>query len=67
MIGVLNRVAGLADREEGFKPENAIPYKNLIPLEEIIAEALGSTIASKQVGKNYDKLISNIGNEFKIL
>ena len=27
-IGVLNRVEQLADREEGYKPENAIPFKN---------------------------------------
>ena len=67
VIGVLNRVAELADREEGFKPQNVIPYKSLIPLEEIIAESLGSTIASKQVGKYYDNLITNLGNEFKIL
>jgi uncharacterized protein (TIGR00375 family) len=40
-IGVLNRVEKLADRPEGFKPENAIPFKSLIPLEEIIADALG--------------------------
>ncbi|WP_205006657.1 hypothetical protein, partial [Escherichia coli] len=39
-IGVLNRVEQLADRPEGFEPENAIPFKSLIPLEEIIADAL---------------------------
>lgn len=67
VIGVLNRVAELADREYGFKPKNAIPYKSLIPLEEIIAEALGVSTASKQVPKYYDALINNLGNECKIL
>ncbi|MBU0476659.1 endonuclease Q family protein, partial [Patescibacteria group bacterium] len=38
-IGVLNRVDILADREDDFKSEGAIPFKSLIPLTEIIAEA----------------------------
>jgi len=67
VIGVLNRVAELADRECGFKPKGAIPYKSLIPLEEIIAESLGVSTVSKQVPKYYDALLNNLGSEFKIL
>jgi uncharacterized protein (TIGR00375 family) len=67
VIGVLNRVEELADRPEGFIPKNAIPFKSLIPLEEIIAESMGVTTASKQVKKYYDNLIKNLGNEFEIL
>ncbi len=66
-IGVLNRVEQLSDREEGFKPENAIPFKSLIPLEEIIAEALGFGVEAKQVGEEYKRLIEKLGPEFKIL
>ncbi|GAI13983.1 unnamed protein product, partial [marine sediment metagenome] len=66
-IGVMNRVAALADRKEGFKPENAIPFKSLIPLTEIIAESLGVTVASKQVGIEYENLIKKLSNEFNIL
>ncbi|MEK7540747.1 MAG: endonuclease Q family protein [Patescibacteria group bacterium] len=66
-IGVLNRVEELADRIECFKPENVIPFKNLIPLEEIIAESIGVSTASKEVKKQYDKLIANLGSEFNIL
>lgn len=66
-IGVLNRVEELADKPEGFKLQNAIPFKSLVPLEEIIAESLGVTIASKQVAVEYKNLIKNFGNEFKIL
>lgn len=66
-IGVLNRVAELADRPEGFKPENAIPFRNLIPLEEIIAEARGVGTGSKESLKEYNNLIEKIGNEFKVL
>jgi uncharacterized protein (TIGR00375 family) len=66
-IGVLNRVDELADRPEGFKPDKAIPFKNLIPLEEIIADALGVLPSAKQVQKVYIDLIQKFGNEFEIL
>jgi uncharacterized protein (TIGR00375 family) len=67
IIGVLNRVEKLADRPEGFIPKNSIPFKSLIPLNEIIAESIGTSTASKEVGRYYDNLIKNIGNEFSIL
>jgi len=67
VIGVLNRVAELADRPEGFVPENAIPFKSLIPLNEIIAESIGSPVTSKKVIEHYNNLIKNLGSEFKIL
>jgi len=66
-VGVLNRVEQLADRPEGFKPENAIPYKSLIPLEEIIAEALGLGVGTKEVEKEYLSLIKKFGSEFNVL
>jgi len=66
-IGVLNRVEELADREEGFVPENAIPYKSLILLREIIAEALGVESATKGVQKEYKNLIENFDSEFNVL
>jgi hypothetical protein len=66
-IGVLNRVEELADRPEGFRPENAIPFKNLIPLGEIIADSLGMLPGAKKVEEEYKKLIKVFGNEFKIL
>jgi len=67
VIGVLNRVAELADRPEGFVLKNAVPFKNLIPLNEIIAESLGVSTAGKEVGRHYDNLIKNLGDEFKVL
>src|SRR3989338_644221 len=49
VIGVLNRVEELADRpafdkSSAGKPEGAIPFKSLIPLQEIIADALGVNV-----------------------
>ena len=66
-IGVLNRVEQLSDREEGFRPENIIPFKSLVPLEEIIANALGTLPRTKQGIEEYQNLIRKFGNEFKIL
>ena len=66
-VGVLNRVEELADRPESFKPENSIPFKSLIPLAEIIGEALGIGDSSKEVEKEYQNLIQKFNNEFHIL
>jgi uncharacterized protein (TIGR00375 family) len=66
-IGVLNRVEELADRPEGAKPSLVIPFKHLVPLEEIIAEALGMLPGAKKVDAEYQLLIKKFGNEFNIL
>jgi uncharacterized protein (TIGR00375 family) len=66
-IGVCHRVEALADRPAGFTPPNAIPNKYLIPLEEIIADALDMGTASNTVSEAYHKLIARGKNEFNIL
>jgi uncharacterized protein (TIGR00375 family) len=66
-VGVMNRVDQLADRPSGFKPENAIPFRNLIPFEEIIAEARGVGKGSVVVAKEYHNYIAKFGTEFEIL
>jgi uncharacterized protein (TIGR00375 family) len=66
-IGVMSRVEELADREENFTPKNYIPFKSLVPLQEIIAEALGQGKLTKSVNEEYEKIISKGGNEFKVL
>lgn len=66
-IGVLHRVESLADREQGFVPENAIPYKNLVPLEEIIADALGVGRDTVAVRMKYDVLVKAFDGEFNVL
>ncbi|MFA5249553.1 MAG: endonuclease Q family protein [Candidatus Paceibacterota bacterium] len=66
-IGVLNRAEELADREKGFKPEGRIPFKSLVPLQEIIAGSFGVGTASKKVGSAYDQMIREFGPEFDIL
>jgi uncharacterized protein (TIGR00375 family) len=66
-VGVMYRVGELADRPEGFIPKNAIPSIHLIPLEEIIAEALGVRVGTKAVEAEYERLIERGGSEFRIL
>jgi len=61
LIGVLNRVDELADREFGFTPPRAVPFKSVIPLEEIIAETLEVGTASKKVLSMYEKMVGAVG------
>lgn len=65
-IGVEHRVDLLADRPEGYRPDNRPPYHSLIPLEEIIAEALGVSPGTKRVTETYLRLTKN-ASEFDIL
>ncbi len=66
-VGVMHRVETLADRPEGFTPPRAIPFKHLIPLEEIIADALDVGTGTQTVDKEYFRLIEQLGVEFDIL
>lgn len=66
-VGVMNRVEQLADRPEGFKPDNAIPFKSLIPLDEIIADSKGIGKTSVAVEREYRAVLAKFGTEFEIL
>ena len=66
-VGVLHRVNKLADRPDGFRPAGAKPFHSLIPLPEILAETVGTGVTSKRVGREYQRLIQVLGNEFRIL
>lgn len=66
-VGVMHRVDELSDRPEGFIPKNAIPSIHLIPLEEIIAEAMGYRMGTKSVESEYERLVEKGGSEFHIL
>lgn len=81
-VGVMHRVDELADNEasnfikeadaygtvwlkdkKGIRP----PYVNLVPLLEILSEALNSGVSSQAVQNAYDNLISQFGSEHEIL
>ncbi len=65
-VGVMNRVEELADRPPGFVPEGAIPQRSLIPLEEIVAEALARGVNTAAVKKEYRRM-TDAYDEFTIL
>lgn len=67
VVGVMNRVEQLADQKAADSSNQKIPFKNIIPLPEVIAEAFAMGPASKKVQKEYNKLISALGGEFHIL
>lgn len=67
-IGVLQRVEELADRPEGFIPKDAIPFKTLLPLYEIISSATGvKQLYSRRVMEEQNKLIKKFGDELNVL
>lgn len=66
-VGVMSRVDQLADRPFGGKQGITIPYKNLVPLDEIIAESFGVGTASKKVKGEYKNLVEKVGSEFAVL
>ncbi len=66
-IGVMHRLDGLADREEGYEDSSRPSYKRMVPLCEIIASALNVGPDSVRVEREYNQLIKNFGTEFNIL
>lgn len=66
-IGVLHRVEELADRPEGFVPKNAIPFKSLLPLSELIAAVYNTQPFSKGVWEESMKLVKEFGSELNVL
>jgi uncharacterized protein (TIGR00375 family) len=66
-IGVLHRVEELADRDSGEGRPGRVPYRNLIPLNEVIAEALGKTPECQGVWDLYFRFIREFGDEHTIL
>jgi len=66
-VGVMHRIEDLADREYGDVPPHKISYKNLIPLNEIIAQAIGKTSECKSVWDLYFHFVQEFGSEHNIL
>jgi len=66
-VGVMSRVETLGDREDGIKSKRWRPFKSIVPLPEMIAEARGVGSASKAVQEAYMSILNKLGNEFYIL
>ncbi|HDI78736.1 MAG TPA: hypothetical protein ENF54_03750 [Desulfobacteraceae bacterium] len=63
-VGVLHRVFELADRKS---PQLQRPFYSLIPLDEILAELMGSSPSTKKVREQYEMLLKEMGPELHIL
>src|SRR5271170_6737592 len=66
-VGVLHRVAELADRPAGFRPDGAAGFTCLVQLPQIIGEILGTGPKSKNVAAEAGRLVAALGPELSIL
>jgi len=66
-VGVMHRVEALADRAEGMAPDGAAPFRHIVALEKIIADALGIGVGTQAVDREYQQLIYKCGTEFDVL
>jgi uncharacterized protein (TIGR00375 family) len=79
-VGVMQRVEDLATRSEaelrlkkieGVTKSDAFPkkagFRMLVQLEEIIAQALNSAVSSQKVKLEYERLVTTLDTELKIL
>ncbi|MGC9046660.1 MAG: endonuclease Q family protein [Minisyncoccia bacterium] len=67
-IGVMNRVVSLSDRDDNnAKQFVKIPYQNLIPLDEIIADSLGVVSKTKRVWDEYQNILKKFKSEINVL
>jgi uncharacterized protein (TIGR00375 family) len=66
-IGVVNRVVQLSDRINPEDRPNRLPFRSIIPLQEILSEIAGMGGSSGAVQKLYENLLQKSGNEFNIL
>lgn len=66
-LGTMRRINDLADRKEGDKPNQVIPFRRMIPLDEIIGDAKGVGSRTKTVELEYKNLIKRFGTEFNVL
>jgi uncharacterized protein (TIGR00375 family) len=66
-VGVAARIAALADRPAGFKPENAKTYLSLVPLREVIGAAFRVGAKTQKTEQVYWRLLRDFGPEIAIL
>jgi len=66
-VGVMNRVMELADRPTDLVPDRGAPFWRMIPLAEIVSQAVGVGPKSKKVTGIYMDLLKKLGPELMIL
>ncbi len=66
-VGVMHRVAELADRGTPSEYDEQTPFYSLIPLKEILSEILKTGPNTQRVAKEYSRLLNKAGSEFNVL
>ena len=67
-IGVLHRVELLADRPRGYRPSNAVDFKRVLPLAELLKHWLNlKNLLSKTLLAKYIEIVNHFGSEFEAL
>ena len=66
-MGVLQRVEDLADRPPGARPAGAPGSRNLLPLDEVVADVAGVGRTSKTVRRTVDAMLEQLGPELPVL
>ncbi|SDQ10273.1 endonuclease Q family protein [Quadrisphaera sp. DSM 44207] len=66
-VGVLSRVEDLADRPAGSRPQGAPGFASLVPLDEVVADALGVRPVAKRVAAVRQRLLAACGSELAVL
>ena len=66
-VGVLHRVAEIADRPPGYRPPGAAGFTNLIQLPYTVGEILATGPKSKKVTGEVGRLVAALGPELSIL
>jgi len=65
--GVLQRVEDLADRAENETGGKYLPFRNVMPLDEILAFCMNAGTESQKVRDAYIKLVEKSGSELSLL
>ncbi len=66
-LGVLHRVDALADRPWDHRNADSLRQRNVVPLEELIADALDRGVATQGVRALYLDWVAEFGSEFAVL
>jgi DNA helicase II / ATP-dependent DNA helicase PcrA len=66
-IGVLHRVAELADRPAEYRPAGAPGFTNLVQLPQVVGEIMATGPKSKKVSAEVSRLVAALGPELGIL
>ena len=67
VVGVLNRVMQLADRNKPDDRPNRHPFHSVIPLKELLSEIQGVGPNSKSVVREYASILQKLGPELDVL